>query len=445
MLAEATIYAPATAAGRAGVAVFRISGAAAKHALECLAGGIPPARQAVLRRLRDAKTGETIDRVLVIWFPGPHSFTGEDVVEFHTHGGRAVHEAVMRALAALPGYRLAEAGEFTRRAFENRRMDLTQAESVADLVHAETEAQRKQALRQMDGALGALYNGWRDRLAKILAYMEASIDFADEDLPADIADQQMGVLRQVRDDMVRHLDDRHRGERLRSGFSIAILGPPNAGKSSLLNALARRDVAIVSSIAGTTRDVIEVNLDLGGYPVQMADTAGLRESADAIESEGVRRALRRAEQADIKLIVFDGTRWPNADDATRELIDDDCVVVVNKADLVAARWFMVQGVGEALFVSAQSGEGLPELLARLSSEIEKRFGLASGAPSLTRARHRQALEECRAHIDRALAARAAELRAEDVRLAVRALGRITGQVGVEDLLDIIFRDFCIGK
>jgi tRNA modification GTPase len=324
-------------------------------------------------------------------------------------------------------------------------MDLTEAEAIADLVHAETEAQRRQALRQMEGALGDLYMGWRERLVRILAYMEASIDFADEDLPPEIAKRQMQDLQKLQADIILHLDDNHRGERLREGFSIAILGPPNSGKSSLLNALARREAAIVSATAGTTRDVIEVHLDLGGYPVILADTAGLRESADAIESEGVRRALARAEQADLKLLVFDGAAWPQLDKTTLALMDSNAIAVVNKLDRVRGSGFGVQGGGPYLLVSAHTGEGLQDLLERLTREIETRFGVVSGAPSLTRARHREALEECRDHIERALQALQTELCAEDIRLAMRSLSRITGHVGVEDLLDIIFHDFCIGK
>jgi tRNA modification GTPase len=442
-----TIFAPATGAGRAGLAVLRISGPAAREALLRLCPGrpLPAPRRAALRALHHPKTGETLDRALIIWFPAPHSFTGEDVAELHIHGGRAVLQGVLEALGALPDFRLAEPGEFTRRAFENGRMDLTEAEAVADLVHAETEAQRRQALRQMEGALGNLYGGWRARLARSLAYMEAAIDFADEDLPPDVAERQVGDLQKLQSEIADHLNDNHRGERLREGFSIAILGPPNAGKSSLLNMLARRDAAIVSSTAGTTRDVIEVHLDLGGYPVLLADTAGLRGSADAIENEGVRRALARAEQADLKLIVFDGAIWPDTDEATFHLIDDNSMIVVNKSDQVKNRWFIVQGIGEPLFISALTGEGLPELLAQLTEEIKTRLSAISDAPSLTRARHREALGECRNHIARALKATQGELRAEDMRLALRALGRITGHVGVEDLLDIIFRDFCIGK
>ena len=496
-----TIYALATAAGRAGVAVFRVSGTAAREALTrlCPKHPLPAPRQAVLRALHHPATGDVIDHALVLSFPAPHSFTGEDVVELHTHGGRAVTQSVAEALGSLPHFRLAEAGEFTRRAFENGRMDLTEAEAIADLVHAETEAQRRQALRQMEGSLGNLYTGWRGKLARILAVMEAAIDFADEELPPDIAEQPLRDLRDLEKEIGAHLDDNHRGERLRDGLSIAILGAPNAGKSSLLNALARRDAAIVSSTAGTTRDVIEVHLDLGGYPVMIADTAGLRESADAIEKIGIGRALERAEQADMKLLVFDGTSWPVMDEATQRLMDDSAVVVVNKVDRIEGQkaphdssppegedtktWacdskplvFVGEGVSggdhtpspaktkdllrkskfslppppggrnQPLFVSALTGEGLPELLAELTRKIAARFGVIGNAPSLTRARHREALEECRTYLQHALNAMQSELRAEDLRLAMRSLGRITGHVGVEDLLDIIFRDFCIGK
>jgi tRNA modification GTPase len=344
-------------------------------------------------------------------------------------------------LRHIPDFRLAEAGEFTRRAFENGKMDLTEAEAIADLVHAETEAQRKQAMRQMDGALGKMYEGWRKRLARGLAYMEAAIDFSDEELPADMIEKQSAELGMLGDEIAAHLNDNHRGERVRDGFSIAILGSPNAGKSSLLNALARRDAAIVSPVAGTTRDVIEVHLDIGGYPVLLADTAGLRESADMIESEGVRRAHARAAQADLKLLLFDGALWPAVDAATQALAGEDTIIVVNKDDLVKEKIEKPEGI---YFISALTGSGIDALVQTLGQEISRRYD-HSAAPPLTRARHRDALEQCVAHLDRALHAPMADQRAEDVRLAMRCLGRITGRVEVEDLLDIIFRDFCIGK
>ena len=447
MTVPATIFAPATAAGRAGVAMFRISGARARDIFWLMLGNkeIPEPRTVLYRKVYHPHSGEEIDHSIVLWFPAPNSYTGEDIVEIHSHGGRAVTSAIISALQTLDGFRLAEPGEFTRRAFENGKFDLTEAEAVGDLIHAETEAQRRQAMRQLDGALSRLYEGWRKRLTRSLAYMEASIDFADEELPADLAEKQSAELRTLAQEMDVHLDDRHRGERLRDGFSIAILGAPNAGKSSLLNALARRDAAIVSSTAGTTRDVIEVHLDLGGYPVILADTAGLRESVDAIENEGIRRALERANHADIKLLVFDGEAWPKRDATTMALADNNTIFVINKSDVLKSGVLgQAPDADDVLFVSAKTGEGIPELLRHLVAEIEQRFGGDAGVP-LTQARHRAALVECRDHLNRAMGAEASELRAEDVRLAMRSLGRITGRVDVEDLLDVIFRDFCIGK
>jgi tRNA modification GTPase len=436
-----TIFALASAPGRAGIAIMRISGAAAGRAFDlCAPKEIPTPRLASLREIRNPKTGELIDKAMILWFPAPHSFTGENVIEFHLHGGRAILNVATECLRKLPGFRLAEPGEFTRRAFENGKLDLTEAEAIADLVDAQTEAQRRQALRQFEGELGKLYEDWRARLVKILAHIEATIDFADEDLPPDIVKSIAADLPVLIGEIEQHLDDRHRGELLRDGFSIAILGPPNAGKSSLLNALAKREAAIVSSSAGTTRDVIEVHLDLGGYPVILADTAGLRESKDVIESEGVRRALARAEKADLKLLVFDGDKYPALDETTLKLANENVIAVVNKADLIKTK----PELETLLPISAKTGAGIPHLLDRIIAIIEKNFS-AAGPPPLTRARHRAALEECRAHLRRTLSARAIELRAEDVRLAARALGGITGRVAVEDLLEIIFRDFCIGK
>ncbi|MDD4616759.1 MAG: tRNA uridine-5-carboxymethylaminomethyl(34) synthesis GTPase MnmE [Alphaproteobacteria bacterium] len=444
MTDDRTIFALASAPGRSGVALFRVSGKEALRAIEQLcspAGKLAP-RTAALRAIKNPHTNETIDRALVIAFKGPSSYTGEDSVEFHTHGGRAVVNAMTEALGSIPGFRLAEPGEFTRRAFENGKMDLTEAEAVADLVHAETEAQRKQALRQLDGALGKLYGNWHERLSHSLAMMEASIDFADEDLPQDLFEREAQELSGLRGEIARHLNDGHRGERLREGFSIVLLGPPNAGKSSLLNALARRDAAIVSPIAGTTRDVIEVYLDINGYPAILADTAGLKEATgDAIEREGMCRARARARDADLKIVVFDGANWPRFDPEARKLVDSETITVVNKSDLIENR---AGELDESLFLSAKTGEGIEPLLTRLGREIAERFD-DNAAPSLTRARHREALEECLNHLDRSLSAVQPDLRAEDVRLAMRALGRITGRVDVEDLLDNIFKDFCIGK
>ena len=392
--------------------------------------------------MADPKTGDVIDRGLAIWFPGPASFTGEDVVELHTHGGPAVANGIAAALAGLPGLRPAEPGEFSRRAFENGKLDLTEAEAIADLVAAETAAQRRQALNQLDGSLGRLYGDWSGRLTRNLAHLEADLDFADEDLPDDLAVAAAAELKTLATEIARHLDDGHRGERLRDGITIAIIGPPNAGKSSLLNALAQRDVAIVSERAGTTRDVLEVHLDLGGYPAVVLDTAGLREAVDDVEAEGVRRARARADAADIKLLLLS----PDAP-ATPELLallGSEDLVVRNKADRPDADRSGAVGGRPVLAVSALRGDGLAALVDRLARLAGDRLAGGTG-PALTRVRHRSALEEALAALRRAATAALPELRAEDIRLAIRALGRITGRVDVEDLLDVIFRDFCIGK
>ena len=407
--------------------------------MAALAGALPPPRVARHVRFRDPESSEELDDGVALWFPAPHSVTGEDVAEFHLHGSRAVLAAVMAGLSRR-GLRLAEPGEFTRRAFLNDKLDLTQAEAVADLAAAETEAQRRQALRQLDGHLGGVYRGWGERLLRLLAHLEAAIDFPDEDLPAEIEREVAEGARALANEVESHLDDGHRGERLRDGIAVAILGPPNAGKSSILNQLARREAAITSPIAGTTRDVIEVAIDLAGYPVMLADTAGLRDSADVIEQEGLRRALKRAEEAELRLFVFDATRPEDAQGAAA-WPGPDTLLVANKIDLASGR--DAPPLARAIPVSALTGEGLPKLIAALSSRVARIYD--GTAPVLTRARHRQALETALEGLRRSLAADLPELRAEDLRLAWRSLGRITGRVDVEDLLDVIFRDFCLGK
>jgi len=403
-----------------------------------LAGKLPPPRSARRVHLVDPATGEWLDDGLVLWFPAPRSATGEDVAEFHLHGSRAVLAAVMQALRRL-GLRLAEPGEFTRRAFHNGKLDLLQAEAIADLAAAETEAQRRQALRQLDGELGSLYRGWRDRLTRILAHLEAAIDFPDEDLPPEIEDRILGETEALIAEIERHLADGHRGERLRDGIMVAIIGPPTAGKSSLINKIARRNAASTSPATGTTRDVVEVAIDLQGYPVVLADTAGLRDSDDAIEQEGLRRALQRAEEAEIRLFVFDARRTAEACGASA-WCGPDTILVANKIDLAPAR---CEIPSSTLPISALTGEGIDSLLSALGDRVAQTYRIE--APVLTRARHRQALEEAALSLRRALAAAMPELRAEDLRLALRSLGRIIGIVDVEDLLDVIFRDFCIGK
>ncbi len=447
-----TIYALATPPGRSGVAVIRVSGSLAlKSAGALLDGKDLPLRRAVVRRLTDPVSRETIDEALVIGFKNPASFTGEDVVEYHVHGGQAVIQSLLSALSFMDTHRMAEPGEFTRRAFENGKLDLTGAEAIADLIDAETVAQKNQALDQLGGALSVLYDGWRERLTKSLAYLEADIDFPDEDLPEGVAAQVRPLLDKIIDELDDHLSDNRRGERLRDGIQIAVIGAPNAGKSSLVNAIAKRDVAIVSDIAGTTRDVIEVHLDLGGYPVILADTAGLRpeqlgdSGQDVIESEGIKRALARAQSADLRLLVFDAADKDNYNEHTACLVNEHNVLIMNKADLLPENTSNLSINGQKLIpVSVANGAGLDELLDHLADAISSLIGRRE-APSLTRRRHREALEDCVAALARAMTAEMPELMAEDVRLAVRHLGRITGRVDVEDLLDVIFKDFCIGK
>lgn len=442
-----TIFAVASGGGRAAIAVLRISGPRAGEAVHLLSGPLPPPRYARLSALKDPKSQEILDRGLILWFPGPASLTGEDMAELHLHGGRAVVAAVIAVLSRLPDFRPAEPGEFTRRAFHNGKLDLTAAEGIADLVAAETEAQRRQAMRQLEGAFGKLLESWRERLVKSLAYAEATIDFAEDD-PAVKTGAWRSEVAQVAAEIARHLDDERRGERLRDGFEVAILGPPNAGKSSLLNKLAGREAAIVGAQSGTTRDVIEVHLDLGGLPIILADTAGLRKSRDEVESEGVRRALARAEAADLKLAVIDAASTGKIDSETKRIIDAQTVVVANKRDLLPAGDVRLRAIlamaPRGVAVSAKTGEGIAELLALIEAAARELFG-GSGAAPITRARHRTLLQECVAALERFEAAKESELAAEDLRLATRALGRIIGRVEVDDILDVIFRDFCIGK
>lgn len=444
-----TIYALASAPGRAGISVLRVSGPQAGDSLLRLTGAaaLPPPRQAMHWALRNPDGGQPVDQALVLYFKGPSSYTGEDVVEYHLHGSPAIVRNLLQILAQQKNHRLAEPGEFTRRAFEHGKMDLTAAEAIADLINAETEYQQQQALSQMSGALAGLYEDWRKSLSRALAHLEADIDFPDEDLPHGVAAQVLPVLRQISLSIADHLNDNRRGERLRDGLQIAVIGAPNAGKSSLVNALAERDIAIVSEHAGTTRDVIEAHLNLGGYPVILADTAGLRpdqlghDAQASIESEGIRRAIDRAAKADIKLLVFDAT-LPGPDRHTLALHDDSALLVLNKCDLAAAPPGWAAG---AVAISTKTAQGLDTLTAAIIAKIDALLGQRSNTPSLTRQRHRNALEDCLASLSRAEAAALPELMAEDVRMAMRALGRITGRVDVEDLLDIIFRDFCIGK
>ncbi|XP_060890117.1 tRNA modification GTPase GTPBP3, mitochondrial isoform X1 [Labrus mixtus] len=486
-LADAeTIFALSSGHGRCGVAVVRVSGPASATALRCMAGltrSPPPPRTALLRSITDPQSKEVLDRGLVLWFPAPHSFTGEDSVEFHIHGGPAVITAVLQALGSVPGMRPAEAGEFTRRAFVAGKLGLTEVEGLGDLIHAETEAQRRQALRQMSGELGHLYQDWSHRLKRCLAHVEAFIDFSEDELIEDgVLNQVDGSVRDLQAEIEKHLKDERRGERLRSGVQVVIAGATNAGKSSLLNTLCQRPAAIVSPIAGTTRDVVETALDIGGFPVLLSDTAGLRESPDLVEREGVRRARERVEHADLTLVVVDCSNLPAEttqaaaflQDHLRTLLPtqeqpgtgdisspfffptDRFLLVLNKTDLLPEEQRQkldrelrqVSGLPPVCLISCHSNDGLQDFITALHSRVKTLCGdPLSGAPTLTQARHRAHLQQCYAALAQYQQHRNNDLAlaAEGVRLALTSLGRITGRVWVEEILDIIFKDFCIGK
>ena len=467
-----TIFALSTAQGRAGVAVIRVSGKAALRTLEVLCeGDVPTPRMATVRSLRDPRNGQVLDRALVLWFPGPASFTGEDVAEFHVHGGRAVIAGVLDALSGA-GLRMAEPGEFTRRAFENGKLDLTEVEGLSDLLNAETVAQRSQALSQLDGALRERYEGWRRSLLRAMAYVEASLDFSDEgDIAEGAFNAALPEARTLAAELEGTLDDGHRGEILREGIRVAIVGAPNVGKSSLLNALAGREAAIVFDEPGTTRDIIEVALDLDGFPFILHDTAGLRDTPSAVEREGIRRALSVAADADVVISMSDVSAphpvllpmgeetpernpvdttpsplpWGEGQDEGSEARTKAVIVVLNKADLLLSK---PECCVEAVLISAKTGEGLDAIKAALVSFARENFGAAE-APLITRARHRQEIGRAHGALGSFLAGAEAgdhpELAAEHLREAADALGRLTGRLDVEDVLGQIFSEFCVGK
>jgi tRNA modification GTPase len=451
---RSTIFALSSGRPPAAIAVVRVCGSKAGLALERLIGRVPQPRQAALARVRDPASGETIDEALALWFPGPHSETGEDMAELQLHGGHAVIGAVLDALGTIEGCRFAEAGEFTRRAFANGRLDLTEVEGLADLIAAETPAQRRQAFRQLKGLIGDRAEAWRQQIIEALALVEARIDFSDEaDVPEDLVGPALYAAQQLRSIIAATLADGGRGERLRDGLVVAIAGPPNAGKSTLLNRLARREAAIVSPHPGTTRDVIEVYLDLGGYPVTLVDTAGIRDSDDPVEQEGVRRASARAATADLVLWVIDASATGRAvGESGKNVSESESWLINNKADLAVDKlWinceFISSSWSKEFTLSAATGAGMEALIGALSGYAQNYFSTTESS-LVTRARHRQALEETVAALDRALAQGATggeELIAEELRAAATTLGRLTGRIDVEDILDVIFRDFCIGK
>jgi tRNA modification GTPase len=462
MADRSTIFALSSGRPPVAIAVVRISGPRARLALERLTGRVPPPRQATLLRVHELASGEVIDEALALWFPAPASETGEDVAELQLHGGQAVIAGVLKAISAVEDCRMAEPGEFTRRAFENGKLDLTAVEGLGDLIAAETTAQRRQAFRQLKGLIGDRAEAWRQRLIKALALVEARIDFSDEaDVPEELITPAAKIARDLRDEIAAALADGGRGERLRDGLVVAIAGPPNAGKSTLFNRLARREAAIVSPFAGTTRDVIEVHLELDGYPVTVLDTAGIRDSVEPVEQEGVRRARARAAQADLVLWVTDVSAEGRAPAELPQLRSDAPQwLVENKIDLLeeGASRRSIAGSRQhprkdefefAFSISAERGEGLDALFGALAEFARDSFAVGEAAV-VTRARHRGALEETATALDRALAESARqspreELIAEELRHAAWALGRLTGRVDVEDVLDKIFREFCIGK
>ena len=442
-----TIYALSTGPGVSGIAVVRVSGKEAAEVVKQLTGDdLPVPRVAVLKKLKNSNTNEMIDEGIVLWFPGPNSYTGEDLAEFHVHGSRAVVSALHSSISGIKNCRLAEPGEFTKLAFQNGKINLLKAEGIADLVSAETEIQRKQAVEIMSGKSSNKFTSWRAKLLKILAHVEAKIDFPDEDLPKDILDEIQKTSNQVSKEIEKVLDDQKVGERIREGFKIAIVGPTNAGKSSLLNYLSKRDVAIVSEIAGTTRDVIETHLNLDGYPVVVSDTAGIRESKNEIEKKGIKLALNRAEDADLKLIIVDA-KSVDFTSVLEELIDENAILIVNKSDLIAGNINNELKKHDHILVSIKNNLNLDKLILKIKKKLENKF-ISYGDILITRERHRQHLEQCISHLKNFKNKNGSEdydKAAEDLRLATRHLGMIVGKVDVEEILGSIFNDFCIGK
>ena len=443
-----TIFAQSSSFGKAGVAVFRVSGAKSLEVLKVLTGksNFKP-RFMYYQKLTSPETNDLIDNAMVVYFKAPNSFTGEDVAEIHTHGSKAISIMLTNALLNIPGVRLAEAGEFTKRAFLNNKFDLTAAEGIADLINAETIMQHKQAIRQAGGALEELYNSWRSQLLRIISLLEAYIDFPDEDIPESVLKDVTNTHKTLINTISEYLNDNRKGELLRSGLKLAIIGPPNAGKSSLLNFLMRRDIAIVSNIAGTTRDIIEGHLDIGGYPIILQDTAGIRgESSDVIEQEGIKRAIDSAKKADIKIVMFDGETLDSVvnEDITG-LIDENTIVIINKIDLIPEnRIFNIENKYRCLKVSIKNNIALPSILKNIEEIAENMAGFTE-MPYITNERHRHYLKQALTYLNDFNLDNDLVLATEDIRMAMRRVGAITGIIDVEEILGEIFKNFCIGK
>ena len=442
-----TIFALSSGPGIAGIAVIRVSGKNTVEVIKKLTGSkLPTPRVATLKKFNKNGGKELIDEGVVIWFPAPNSYTGEDLVEFHVHGSRAVISAMHLAISKVKNCRLAEPGEFTKRAFQNGRINLLKAESISDLISAETEIQRKQALRIMSGESSDKFNSWRAKLLKILSYVEAKIDFPDEDLPKNIISEIQKKSNNIIKEIKKTLNDHKVGERIREGFKIAIVGQPNSGKSSLLNYLSKRDVAIVSEIAGTTRDVIETHLNLDGYPVIISDTAGIRSSKNEIEIKGIKVALNRAEDADLKLVII-SSKNVDFTDVLKGLLTKNAILVVNKSDLIKGKLNSKFKKYEYVSISIKKDLNLNKLITKIKSKLKNKF-ITSEDILITRERHRQNLINCVQHLEKFKKKNSVQdfdKAAEDLRLATRHLGMIVGKVDVEELLGSIFNDFCIGK
>jgi len=442
-----TIYALSTGPGISGIAIVRVSGEDTKKVIKLLTNAaLPEPRVATLRKINKINTSELIDEGIILWFPGPESYTGEDMVEFHIHGSKAVIDALHHSISKVENCRLAEAGEFTKLAFQNGKINLLKAESIADLISAETEIQRQQAIKIMNGKSADKFNSLREKLLKILSHVEAKIDFPDEDLPEDILKNIKKISNEVILNIKKILDDQKVGERIREGFKIAIIGPTNAGKSSLLNHLSNRDAAIVSEIAGTTRDVIETHLNIDGYPVVVSDTAGIRDSKNEIEKKGIKLALDKAENADLKLIVIDA-KSIDFKGVLKELMDENAILVVNKSDLLKEDLNSEIKNYEHVLISVKNNLNLEDLILKIKNKLKNKF-ITSEDTLITRERHRQHLVQSLNYLknfEKKNAAEDFDKAAEDLRLATRHLGMIVGKVDVEEILGSIFNDFCIGK
>ena len=442
-----TIYALSSGPGISGIAVIRVSGENTAEVIKKLTKSkLPTPKVATLKKFNKNGGKELIDEGVIIWFPGPKSYTGEDLAEFHVHGSRAVVKAMHLAISKIKNCRVAEPGEFTKRAFQNGRINLLKAESIADLISAETEIQRKQAIKIMSGKSSDKFNSWREKLLKILSHVEAKIDFPDEDLPKNIIKEIQKTSNKILIEIKKTLDDQKVGERIREGFKIAIVGPPNSGKSSLLNYLSKREAAIVSEIAGTTRDVIETHLNLDGYPVIVSDTAGIRSSKNEIEKKGIKIALKRAEDADLKLAIISAK---NVDFTSvfKNLLTKNAILVVNKSDLIKGKLNNKFKKYDHVLISIKKGLNLNKLIKKIKSKLKNKFITAEDI-LITRERHRQNLINCVKHLEKFQKKKSAtdfDRAAEDLRLATRHLGMIVGKVDVEELLGSIFNDFCIGK